>query len=514
MRPRRLLIRYATGLTSAYVLTIAEVVAIVVALIGHSAVTRNNVITLVVVSLVGALAVALGAVLNVGPTLRWVSAGLTPTDSQLHHAARIMQYQSAITLTPWLLIAAIVLPVNYDQGPYVLIMFTSAILFGAVATACTGFLLTLRTLRPLQAAVPTDFEHSVSPGVRRRLLLMWTVCTTPPGLAITLLLVMRSNGWLLEESAQIELALLILALVSFVLGLRAMIVVAISISDPVNQVVNAMAAVEKGQIDLTIDVYESTEIGRLQNGFNRMVAGLRERDRLRDLFGRHVGEEVARRAVEQTESPAGDELDVAVLFVDLVGSTRLAAVYEPHEIARLLNKFFRIVVAAVDEQHGLINKFQGDAALAAFGAPLRIADPSCAALSTARKLAVELRQLPVDFGIGVSAGPVFAGNIGAENRYEYTVVGDPVNEAARLADCAKEFAGRALCSGAAIARAESAELQCWEPRGQMTLRGRSDTTDVYVPSSRNGPSAPPSPKSPVAIAETITRSVLTGIDRT
>ncbi len=152
------------------------------------------------------------------------------------------------------------------------------------------------------------------------------------------------------------------------------------------------------------------------------------------------------------------------------------------------------MVAAVDEQHGLINKFQGDAALAVVGAPLRITDPACAALSTARKLALQLRQLPVDFGIGVSAGPVFAGNIGAENRYEYTVIGDPVNEAARLADCAKEFDSRALCSGAAIARAESAELQCWALRGQTTLRGRSDTTDIYVPSSRSELSAPPSPE--------------------
>ena len=78
---------------------------------------------------------------------------------------------------------------------------------------------------------------------------------------------------------------------------------------------------------------------------------------------------------------------------------------------------------------------------------------------------------------------MFAGNIGAENRYEYTVVGDPVNEAARLADRAKEFDGRALCSGAAIIRAESAEGDHWAPRGQTTLRGRSDATDIYVPSS-------------------------------
>jgi class 3 adenylate cyclase len=292
---------------------------------------------------------------------------------------------------------------------------------------------------------------------------------------------MRSNGWLLDDDTPIELALLVLALVAVVLGLRAMILVSMSISDPVNQVVDAMADVEKGQIDRSIDVYEWSEIGRLQTGFNRMVAGLRERDRLRDLFGRHVGEEVARRAVEHNESPSGDEREVAILFIDLVDSTQLAVANQPHEVARVLNDFFRIVIAAVDERHGLINKFQGDAALAVFGAPLRIDEPVSAAMSTARALAIQLRTLPVDFGIGVSAGPVFAGNIGGENRYEYTVVGDAVNEAARLADCAKEFTGRVLCSGAALARAESGEHDRWAPRGQATLRGRSEATDIYEP---------------------------------
>ena len=95
------------------------------------------------------------------------------------------------------------------------------------------------------------------------------------------------------------------------------------------------------------------------------------------------------------------------------------------------------MVAAVDDNHGLVNNFQGDAALAVFGAPLPIDRPATAALTTARTLSIELGSLSVDFGIGVSAGPVFAGNIGAQNRYEYTVVGDAVNEAARLADRAK-----------------------------------------------------------------------------
>ena len=87
-----------------------------------------------------------------------------------------------------------------------------------------------------------------------------------------------------------------------------------------------------------------------------MVAGLRERDRLRDLFGRHVGEEVVRRAVEESESFSGDEREVAIVFVDLVGSTQLATTREPHEVAAVLNDFFRIVVDEVDARRGLINK--------------------------------------------------------------------------------------------------------------------------------------------------------------
>jgi class 3 adenylate cyclase len=242
-----------------------------------------------------------------------------------------------------------------------------------------------------------------------------------------------------------------------------------------------MAEVERGKLGHMVDVYERSELGQLQSGFNRMVVGLQERDRLRDLFGRHVGEEVVRRAVEQHESVSGDERDVAILFIDLVGSTQLATTREPHEVAALLNDFFRIVVDEVDARHGLINKFQGDAALAVFGAPLRIDDPATVALATARALGAELRRLSVDYGIGVSAGPVFAGNIGGENRYEYTVVGDAVNEAARLADRAKDFDGRVLCSAAALDRASEAERKCWGGQGSEMLRGRSQPTEISAP---------------------------------
>ncbi|KUH67621.1 cyclase [Mycolicibacterium novocastrense] len=488
MRPRRLLTRYVAGLASAYLLTAVEVIAIVGLLGGRDVVTPENVITAAALLAVGTATVGVSAAYILLPALRYLRAGREPTAAERRSTLTMMRRQAAATVAPWILTAAVLVPLNLDAGSEALAVIGSAMLFGTIATVCTGFLFTLRTLRPVLASVAVDSSTPTltAPGVRARLLLMWTVCTALPGVAIAALLIMRNNGWLLEETAAIELALIVLALVAVVLGLRSLILTSMSISDPVQEVVQAMADVERGQIDRSVEVYEWSEIGRLQRGFNRMVAGLRERDRLRDLFGRHVGEDVVRRAIEENESLSGDERDVAVLFIDLVGSTPLAATHEPAEVAELLNEFFRIVVAAVDQRHGLINKFQGDAALAVFGAPLRVDDPASAALMTARDLVTDLQRLPLDFGIGVSAGPVFAGNIGAENRYEYTVVGDAVNEAARLADRAKEFPARALCSGSALERASTAERRRWEARGSETLRGRSAPTQMWTPAAEPG----------------------------
>jgi adenylate cyclase len=471
MRAPTLLVRYAAGLAFAYLLSAAEVVAIVVSVSGETVIgaqavmSLTNLIATVAIVVVGTVTVTAGGV---------AIANRRPLN--------VTRRQSVILLLPWAVAAAVMIPLNVNGGVRIETLIISAILFGATATVCTGFLFTQRAMRSLMVTATADFEHAErAPGVRARLILMWTMCSALPGAGIVVLVVLRANGWIIQTDAPIEVPVMVMALVAVLLGLRAMILVASSISDPVHEVVDAMAEVERGHIDHKIDVYERSELGDLQMGFNRMVAGLQERDRLRDLFGRHVGTEVVRRAVEERESISGDEREAAILFIDLVGSTQLAATREPHEVAAVLNDFFRIVVAQVDQRDGLINKFQGDAALAVFGAPLRIDNPPSAALATARALGPELRRLPVDFGIGVSAGPVFAGNNGAENRYEYTVVGDAVNEAARLADRAKEFDSRVLCSGAEIDRADEAERRFWVSQGAEVLRGRSTPTQISAP---------------------------------
>jgi adenylate cyclase len=205
---------------------------------------------------------------------------------------------------------------------------------------------------------------------------------------------------------------------------------------------------------------------------------LAERERLRDLFGRHVGREVARAALAGDLAPEGHEREIAALFIDLVGSTSLAWQRPPGEVVNVLNAFFRVVVDVVDAHGGVVSQFQGDAALCVFGAPVSRERPACDALGAGRELRVRLaREVPqVSFGIGVSAGRAVAGCVGAEARFEYTVIGDPVNEAARLCELAKTRPHRMLASQAALESAGAPEDARWRLGEAVTLRGRHAPT--------------------------------------
>jgi len=219
----------------------------------------------------------------------------------------------------------------------------------------------------------------------------------------------------------------------------------------------------------------------LQAGFNHMAEGLRERERMRELFGGYVGEEVARHALESGVSLEGEERDVSVLFVDVVGSTALAERRPPVEVVALLNRFFDVVIAAVADEEGWVNKFEGDAALCVFGAPMQQADHAARALRSAVAMRIALRAIEgLDAGIGVSSGIAVAGNVGSARRYEYTVVGDPVNEAARLTELAKAHAGRIVVSERTV-MAAGASNDGWQPSECITLRGRSRPTQTFVP---------------------------------
>jgi adenylate cyclase len=347
-----------------------------------------------------------------------------------------------------------------------------------------SFLLIIRigrmtAARALAAGVP---RRPVLPGMTTRALLAWALGS---GVAVVGIALVAMASLVRDDISVHDLAVSALGLcgVALIVGAGMVLFAARTTAAPVLAVKDALERVESGDLDVHVEVIDDSELGLMQAGFNRMVDGLRERERLRDLFGRHVGEEVAREALSGQVELGGEVRDVAVLFVDVIGSTEIAATRPATDVVELLNRFFEVVVDVVTEHGGWINKFVGDAALAVFGVPIARGDPYAGALAAGRELAARLRDEVdgLEAAIGISAGEAVAGNIGAEERYEYTVIGDPVNEAARLCELAKTRPSRVLASAAVLERARDEETQRWRPGDEVTLRGRPEPTRVAEP---------------------------------
>ena len=356
---------------------------------------------------------------------------------------------------------------------------------GGIVTCAASYLLTEFALRPVAARALADQappKRLLAAGLKTRTVIFWAVGSGVPvaGLMLTAVLALIEKD---VSATRLSVIILALGTVVLVCGWLLTVLTARSVVAPVRSVRNALTVIGDGELNVTIPVFDGTELGSLQAGFNRMAAGLRERERIRDLFGRYVGPEVVREALA-SDSLGGEERFVAVLFVDLVGSTELAAVRPPAEVVQLLNKFFEIVVDEVDRHGGFVNKFAGDAVLAVFGAPAELPDPAGSALQTGRALARRLtEELPeATAGIGVTAGTVVAGTVGDLRRHEYTVIGDPVNEAARLTELAKSVPGRLLASMAAVDEAAPAEAARWKAGEEVTVRGRNRPTQLAIPS--------------------------------
>ncbi|QDQ97773.1 adenylate/guanylate cyclase domain-containing protein [Tomitella fengzijianii] len=358
------------------------------------------------------------------------------------------------------------------------------VVFSGTVTCATSYLFSEFALRPtaaqaLASAPPARVRHT---GVTTRMVAAWLIGTGIPvlGLMIIAVTTLTVGTHTLED-----LAVPVFALggVTLAVGLLLTLLVCASTLAPINSVRSAMAEVERGRLDAEAVVFDGTELGELQRGFNEMARGLRERERIREVFGRHVGHEVADYALSGDFDAAGREVEVAVLFVDIIGSTTLAAHRPPATVVALLNRFFAVVVDEVDLRRGLINKFEGDAALAVFGAPAPVADPCTAALEAARTIGDRLRaEVPeLAAGIGVSYGTAVAGNIGAHRRYEYTVIGDAVNEAARLSEYAKRLDRHTVAAGATWRGATADERRLWRADGEAELRGRAAPTSLFVP---------------------------------
>jgi adenylate cyclase len=203
-------------------------------------------------------------------------------------------------------------------------------------------------------------------------------------------------------------------------------------------------------------VHTGDELEALASGFNTMVDGLKERDKLRSTFGKYMTATVMEHLLAGKVSLGGESLQVSILFTDIRGFTSISEKMDPQNLVALLNEYFTEMVGIVMQENGVVDKYIGDAIMAVFGAPVpKPEDPVNAVRAAVRmrrgldelNLGLRARGLPtLRTGIGIHTGLVVAGNIGSEVRMEYTVIGDAVNLASRLETSTKELGVDVLIS--------------------------------------------------------------------
>jgi adenylate cyclase len=414
----------------------------------------------------------------------WLREGRDPDPRERAALLRLPGRMFGLQATLWGVAAVLFGLFNARESVVLGVVVAGVVALSGLSTCAVAFLLTERVLRPLA-------RRALASGVPQRLgirtvavrsMFAWLLGTGVSVLGIVLAGLTALAFVDDVTTLQLQVTMVVLGGTAFVVGGLTAWLAAKASSDPIRALRRAVARVSEGDLDTEVQIYDGTELGILQAGFNEMVHGLRERETIRDLFGRHVGDDVARAALQGGVRLGGEVRRVGVLFVDIIGSTTLATERPPEEVVGLLNRFFDVVIDVVHEYDGWINKFEGDAALAVWGAPVAVDGMEPAVLAGARVLGERLAtEVPeVEAGIGVSAGAAVAGNVGAAERYEYTVIGDPVNEAARLTELAKSVPGRVVAHADLLEHAGT-EAERWERLEPVVVRGRSEPTPVAAP---------------------------------
>jgi adenylate cyclase len=249
-----------------------------------------------------------------------------------------------------------------------------------------------------------------------------------------------------------------------------------------------MESVRHGDLNVTMPVTSNDELGQLAEGFNAMVQGLQKEQVIRHLFSVYVTPEVAEHAIEYGAELGGQLATATVLFTDIRDFTALSEHTPPDVLITMLNRYLQAMTDVVNAHEGIVNKFGGDSLLAVFGTPLKPAsDPAQRAVDTARDMLHALQDFNVAqgqrdepalrIGIGIATGPVIAGNVGGQERLEYTVIGDPVNLASRLETLTKSTKATVLIDGPTTEALPQSEFT---PMGDIDVRGKEKPVPVYT----------------------------------
>ncbi len=273
-----------------------------------------------------------------------------------------------------------------------------------------------------------------------------------------------------------------------------------TITMPITNLVYGAQEIEKGNYDIKIIPEFRDEVGRLTYTFRRMAVGLGEREKMKDAFIKFVNKEVAERVLKGEVKLGGEQKEAAIFFSDLRGFTAMSENMTPEEVVTFLNAYFTEMVRCVNQTHGIVDKYIGDAIMAHWGAIGGQGDSTEGAINASlmmRKVMITFNaqnqgKFPIaKTGIGINTGPVISGQIGSEDRLEYTVIGDAVNLASRIESLNKPFGTDLLISSDAYEKVKS--LYNVEAMPAIKVKGKSEPQVIYtVLGRKDDPNCPKS----------------------
>lgn len=330
--------------------------------------------------------------------------------------------------------------------------------------------------------------------VRTRMVGVFLLMSLVPTGVLSIAAITRANALLGADFATAEaiirnliFVVAAIAAVTLTVAVRLAGSVAGSVAEPLREVQAAMAEVERGSFEVRCAVVSNDEIGAVAEGFNQMVAGLRERESIRETFGKYVGPEVRDEILAGRASLGGGLREVTILFSDLRDFTPWVESQPAAEVVADLNAYFTEMDAAIRAHGGLVLQFIGDEIEAVFGAPIPDSGHAAAAVRAALEMRSRLDawnakrlsagKIPLRHGIGIHTGTVIAGNIGSAERLSYALVGDAVNLTSRIQSLNKEFGTHILLSGATRARIASDHLL--KPLSTVRVKGRAAEVEVF-----------------------------------
>ncbi len=269
------------------------------------------------------------------------------------------------------------------------------------------------------------------------------------------------------------------------------------LSRPIHNLLDASKAIDNGDYSYRIHERRNDEIGSLIDGFNSMAKGLLEKSQVENAFSRFVSTNVAKQIMDNLDGIqlGGQHVHATALFADIVGFTSMSEKLPPREVATLLNEYFTYISMACELYNGTIDKYMGDCAMVVFGVPQADPDHQFNAISCAVMIQRLIQQLntlreqqgkqAVHFRIGINSGEMLAGNMGSNDRMQYTVVGEAVNLAARLHTAAES--GQIVITDALV---KSADIQ-WRiiahRHKSIELRGIAEPVTTYIVTDLKSP---------------------------